>query len=141
MRKPYARSNSRSDSRNWLDAKISAQIHGAFCFKIGVVPARQNRATKAKKDCSETFVLQTSPLAFQERKQERQKNKPMRKKRREAEGRKRKRRNERKKIRRIFGKQIKSFLFLGGFSFARPLHPKTRKQGVFVLFLLVCLLV
>ena len=46
MWKPYSRSNSRSDSRNWLDAKISAQILGAFYFKIGVVPAHEtNRAS------------------------------------------------------------------------------------------------
>ena len=33
MWKPYSRSNSRSDSRKWLDAKISAQILGAFFFQ------------------------------------------------------------------------------------------------------------
>ena len=32
---PYSRGNSRSDSRNWLDAKISAQILGAFFSKFG----------------------------------------------------------------------------------------------------------
>ena len=38
MWKPYSRSNSRSDSRNWLDAKISAQILGAFFSKLGWSP-------------------------------------------------------------------------------------------------------
>ena len=41
MWKPYSRSNSQSDSRNWLDAKMSAQILGAFFFEIGSVPAHQ----------------------------------------------------------------------------------------------------
>ena len=38
MWKPYSRSNSRSDSRNWLDAKISARILGAFFSKLGRAP-------------------------------------------------------------------------------------------------------
>ena len=38
MWKPYSRSNSRSDSRNWWDAKISAQILGAFFSKLGWFP-------------------------------------------------------------------------------------------------------
>ena len=33
MRTPNSRSNSRNDSRNWLDARISAQILGAFFFE------------------------------------------------------------------------------------------------------------
>ena len=35
MWKPYSRSNSRSDSRNWLDARILAQILGIFFSKLG----------------------------------------------------------------------------------------------------------
>ena len=40
---PYSRSNSRSNSRNWLDTKISAQILGAFFSKLGWSPrSRRN---------------------------------------------------------------------------------------------------
>ena len=48
MWNPYSRSNSRSDSRNWLDAKISAQILGAFFSKLGWLP----RARKFKTERS-----------------------------------------------------------------------------------------
>ena len=43
MWKPYSRSNSRSDSRNWLDAKVSAQILGAFFSKLGWLPRKYEK--------------------------------------------------------------------------------------------------